>query len=219
MRTMLSCLFMLIAGGSFSQDQWKNVYTENAWAERDAWQKADEIIDWLSMTEGGGVADIGCHEGYMTLKLADVVGIGGRVYAIDIEASRLSKLSEHLRREGIQQVTVVKAEGDDTGLPAGPLDGVLILDGYHEMKNHAHILQRINMSLRPGGRLVICEAIAESRRTMPRDAQELKDEVDMSFVLEDLRIAEFEILFRKDRFIDREKIKGDKMWIIVATKR
>jgi hypothetical protein len=39
----------------------------------------------------------------------------------------------------------------------------------------------------------------------------------MNFVLEDLLRAGFTILSKKDPFVDREKIKGDIMWLIVAT--
>ena len=41
----------------------------------------------------------------------------------------------------------------------------------------------------------------------------------MNFALADLQKAGFQILYKKDRFIDREKIKGDFMWLIVATKK
>ena len=86
------------------------------------------------------------------------------------------------------------------------------------MKEHDKVLQHIWVSLKPGGRLVICEPIAEERRTLLREEQERKHELGLPFVLQDLKKAGFQILFRQDPFVDREKIKGDKMWIVVARK-
>ena len=37
--------------------------------------------------------------------------------------------------------------------------------------------------------------------------------------IEDLKRAGFVIIEQTDRFIDREKVKGDKMWVVVAEKR
>ena len=63
-------------------DSYKNVYTESAWKERDEWQKAGDIIKKMKIDGKSTVADIGCHEGYMTFKLA---GVAGKVYAVDDE--------------------------------------------------------------------------------------------------------------------------------------
>jgi hypothetical protein len=72
--------------------------------------------------------------------------------------------------------------------------------------------------LKTGGRLVICDPIADERRKLTRSEQESKHELAMVFALEDLRTAGFRIVFQKDPFIDRTKEKGDKMWVVVAVK-
>jgi ubiquinone/menaquinone biosynthesis C-methylase UbiE len=218
MKTFFLPLLWLTSLPGFAQDQWKNVYTESAWTERDSWQKADVMIKQLAIQAGNRVADVGCHEGYMTVKLSKAVGPAGLVYAVDIEQTKLDKLKMHLGTRKITNVSAVKADSDNPKLPERALDAVLILDSYHEMKEHDKILQAIKSSLRPGGRLVICEPIAEDRRALSRTEQESKHELGLSFALEDLRKAGFQIVFRQDRFVDREKIKGDKMWIVVAKK-
>jgi hypothetical protein len=48
--------------------------------------------------------------------------------------------------------------------------------------------------------------------------QEGRHELAMKYAVEDLRRAGFLIREQTDRFIDREKIKGDKMWVVVASK-
>jgi ubiquinone/menaquinone biosynthesis C-methylase UbiE len=164
------------------------------------------------------VADIGCHQGYMSFKLSKVVSTDGKVYAVDVEQNKLDKVDEYAKRNSINNVITVKGDYDDPHLQPGAFDGVLILDTYHEMDDHDEILMHVKAALKPGGRLVICEPIAESRRNLSRSEQEGRHELAMKFAVEDLRRAGFEIMEQTDRFIDREKVKGDKMWIVVASR-
>lgn len=199
------------------QNQWKDVYRESAWKERDSWQRAPELIKQLQLKSESSVADIGSHEGYMTIKLAGVVK-AGRVYAVDVNAQKLALLKEHLSARHIDNVTAVQGDYDDPKLPTGTLDGVIILDTYHEMDDHDKILQRVKEALKKNGRLVICEPIAPSRRELTRTEQEAKHEVAMAFVKEDLIKAGFTILSQQDPFVDRMEVKGDVMWMLVAQK-
>lgn len=201
-----------------AQDPWKNIYSQHAWAERDKWQKADQLIDLLNIAEGSVVADVGSHEGYMTFKLAKSVGSKGMVYAVDLEQAKLSKLQKRAEENRITQIRVVRGLPDDPKLPDNTIDAVIILDTYHEMDEHQQILQHIKASLKDGGRLLLCEPIAESRRKLSRDEQERKHELALAFALEDLRKAGFRIVYQKDDFIDRTEQKGDKMWVVVGEK-
>lgn len=211
-------LLILVHGSLLAQDPWKNIYSAHAWAERDKWQNADALIGLLEIGSGSVVADVGCHEGYMTFKLARVVGKSGTVYAVDVVAAKLEKVGERAARHTLTQVKTIKGDYDDPKLPADSLDAVIILDTYHEMDDHAEILRHIKASLKAGGRLLICEPIADSRRDLPRGAQEKKHELAMQYVLDDLRKAGFRISFQRDNFIDRSKEKGDRMWVVVAEK-
>ena len=204
---------------AIAQDQFKNVYRESAWAERDQWQRAEELIKLLNIRKGSRAADIGCHEGYMTVKLSKAAGGSGQVFAVDIDQSKLNLLKKHLEDRGINNVTLIKGDYDNPKLPANVLDGVLILDAYHEMDDHDEILQHIKTALKSGGHLVLCEPIAENRRNATRTEQERKHELGINFAIDDLNRAGFVIRYQKDRFADRTKIKGDTMWVIVATKK
>lgn len=202
-----------------AQDPWKNIYRESAWAERDSWQRADEIIEFLKIKEGSTVADIGCHEGYMTVKLSGQVKTNGVVYAVDVEQDKLDLLKKHLADRKISNVRLVKGDYDNPKLPPNSLDAAIILDTYHEMDDHDKILEHVKVSLKNGGRLILCEPIADARKKLTRAEQEKRHELGMNFALEDLKKAGFEIVYQKDPFVDRSKVKGDMMWIVVAQKK
>lgn len=215
---MKTALLLLIAYTTFAQNPYTDVYKESAWVGRDKWQKPQEIIRLMNIKAGSVVADVGCHEGYMTVKLANAVGGSGKVYAVDVEQYKLDRLKNHLEARKITNVSLVKGDYDNPKLPARSLDAVIILDTYHEMDNHDEILQHIKASLKTGGRLVICEPIADERKNLSRAEQERKHELAMKFALEDLEKAGFQIISRQENFVDRTSIKGDRMWVVVAKK-
>ncbi|HMG90531.1 MAG TPA: methyltransferase domain-containing protein [Chryseolinea sp.] len=219
MKNIALFILMLISLSVSGQDPWKNIYRESAWAERDTWQRADEIIKLLKIKSGSNVADVGCHEGYMTVKLSREVNENGKVYAVDVDQSKLDLLKKHLSERKIENVNLIKGDYDNPKLPANSLDAAIILDTYHEMDDHDKILEHLKTSLKYGGRLILCEPIGEARKKLTRAEQERKHELGMNFALEDLKKAGFEIIVQKDPFVDRSKVKGDMMWIIVAQKK
>lgn len=218
MRIQLVIIFCLSFTVCKSQDPWKNIYSQHAWAERDTWQKPDALIRLLDLEKGSAVADVGSHEGYMSFKLAQHVGEEGIVYAVDLDEAKLGKLRQRAEERKLTQIRVVKGAVDDPKLPQNSLDGVIILDTYHEMDAYEEVLQHIKASLKKDGRLVICEPIADKRRALSRSEQERKHELALQYALEDLKKAGFKIIFQQDKFIDRTPQKGDKMWVIVAGK-
>lgn len=218
LRMRLILIILLSCSVALAQDPYKNIYSSHAWKERDAWQKPGELIKLMNIQAGSQVADIGCHEGYMSYKLSKVVGDKGKVYAVDVDQSKLDKLKKSVEESATKNISVVRGEYDNPKLPDNALDAVIILDTYHEMDDHDKILEHIRAALKPGGKLLLCEPIAEQRRNLKRSEQEGKHELGMNFALDDLEKAGFKISFQKDPYIDRTKEKGDKMWVVVAVK-
>lgn len=214
----LILLFFSTSFKAFTQDPWKNVYKEDEWKQRDTWQRPNEIIKQLNITTGSKVADVGCNEGYFTIKIAQVVQNTGIVYAVDISQNKLEKLKAHLKSRQLTNVNLILGKEDNPLLPEKALDAVLIVDTYHEMDAHEEMLRHIHQSLKPDGRLVLCEPIADERKTLLREQQERSHELDIKFALADLKKAGFKILFQQESYIDRRTEKGDTMWLIVAEK-
>src|SRR6186713_1531595 len=141
-------LLSILPNATFAQDPWKDIYKESAWEQRDTWQRADAIIQKLNIKVGSQVADVGCHEGYFTIKLSRVVAKDGKVYAVDISRDKIEKLKKHLEDRKIENVAAIVGEENNPHLPALSLDAVLIVDTYHEMDAHQQILQSIKEALK-----------------------------------------------------------------------
>jgi SAM-dependent methyltransferase len=198
--------------------QYNNIYVESAWEKRDKWQHPEWIIEAMQAVSGKHVADIGCHEGYMTVKLAKAVGSRGKVFAVDIDGYKLDKLRIYLKEKGYSNVQLITADNDNPKTPGNTLDAILILDTYHEIDDYETVLNHLKKSLKSDGRLVIIEPVADERKDWSRKKQTDKHEIAIRYVKEELKEAGFIIIDQKDMFLDRTKEKGDKLWLLVAMK-
>ena len=124
-------------------------------ADRDAWQKPDEVIAALKLAPDAVVADIGAATGYFPVRIARAVP-QGRVYGVDIEPSMVEYLSARATKEGLENLHAVLGTPDDPKLPES-VDLVLVVDTYHHIENRPAYFQRLGSQLKPGGRLAIVD--------------------------------------------------------------
>jgi ubiquinone/menaquinone biosynthesis C-methylase UbiE len=125
--------------------------------EREAEEEPDRALDAVGVAKNQVVADVGCGNGYFTWRLAERVGKGGKVYAVDIQPGMLQQLRRNLDARGISNVTPVLGTLDDPRLPESTLDLILLVDVYHEFSEPQKMLAAMRKALKPDGRLVLLE--------------------------------------------------------------
>ena len=170
---------------------------------RESWQRVDDIFRALGAKPGAVIADVGAGPGFFTERLARAVGAAGRVLAVDIDANTLRRLQDRIRADGLTNVETILGQPDDPKLPAGTLDGALIVNAYHEMVDYNAMLTRIRAALKPSGHLVIVEPIADARRDGARSAQTRQHEIAPQFVQQEARAAGFRVVGLEDPFVQR----------------
>src|SRR5688500_20370911 len=124
---------------------------------RDDWQRAPDIFAALGATAGSRIADLGAGEGWLTLRLAKQVGRDGRVFASDLDLMALRRLAETIAKDTLRNVEIVLAEDDDPRLPLESLDGVVIVNAYHEVTKRVAVLDGDKRALAPGAKRVIVD--------------------------------------------------------------
>jgi SAM-dependent methyltransferase len=103
---------------------------------------------------GGRWADLGAGEGAFTSALAELLGPGARITAVDRDAGALRSLGR-LRFPG---VAITTSAADFTrGLDLSDLDGIVMANSLHFVGDKAPVLESVRLMLRPGGKLVIVE--------------------------------------------------------------
>lgn len=107
---------------------------------RDPNRRPDRVLDFFDIKRGMRVADLMAGDGYFTEILARAVGPGGHVYcqntAIPLRVFADEPLSARLARleeGGVENVTRLDREFDDSGLPEG-LDAAILIRFYHDFE-------------------------------------------------------------------------------------
>src|SRR5260221_11420561 len=140
-------------------------YSGASWLVRESREREEEcgtMLKALHLKPGQTVCDMGCGNGFYTLKLAKIVGEKGQVLAVDIQPEMLSLLNERAKEEKLANIKPVLGTPVDPNLPEGKIDLILCVDVYHEFSNPEEMLALMRKSLKPGGRIALVEFRAEA---------------------------------------------------------
>jgi SAM-dependent methyltransferase len=112
------------------------------------------LIDKGVTERGGRWADLGSGEGAFTLALADLLGPGSHITAIDRDAGAL----RHVERDRFPGVEIETRAADFTRpLALSNLDGIVMANSLHFVRDRAPVLESVRELLRPGGTLIVVE--------------------------------------------------------------
>jgi ubiquinone/menaquinone biosynthesis C-methylase UbiE len=139
-------------------------YSGAAWLTRESRQREEDckmLLAALKLEPGDTVCDLGCGNGFYSLKVARMVGERGRVLAIDIQREMLELLKDRAAAEKIANIEPILGTTVDPKLPAGSVDLLLLVDVYHEFDHPEEMLAAIRQSLKPTGRVALAEFRAE----------------------------------------------------------
>jgi predicted methyltransferase len=176
-------------------------------------QEIERTIELLGLKAGEAVAEIGAGDGQFSLRFAEVVGPNGRVYANELDADDVARIRRSAERADLDNLVAVRGAVDDTKLPDGCCDAMMMRRVYHMMTNPVPMSESFFRALKPGGRLAILEGdpepgrrnadgVPSNRSGMGIDPQIVIDELaDVGFVfdrhVEDWSGADYALLFHK----------------------
>jgi SAM-dependent methyltransferase len=91
------------------------------------------------------------------MALADLLGSGAHITAVDRDAGALGRLAAEMgRRFPTTRVETLAADFRKT-LPLAGLDGVVMANSLHFVRDKQPVLASVKAMLRPGGRLIVVE--------------------------------------------------------------
>lgn len=167
--------------------------------ESDFWVAQDGaamlIAPLVDPQPGWRIWDVCAAPGGKALHLAGLTGNQAKILATDVNPSRLNRLREQVKKNGIRGLTVLELNAIDQDPPpdAGPFDAILLdapCSGWGTFRRHpdlrwrlrpadmsrfgaqaARLLERIQRHLRPGGVLVYstCTLSPEENRDVVMD--------------------------------------------------
>lgn len=106
---------------------------------------------------GGIWADLGSGSGAFTLALADLLGPTAHIYAVDKDKSALRELENAMQTRFPATIIHPLVADFTRRLDLPLLDGVVMANSLHFVREKKTVLQLVHSYLRPGGRLLLVE--------------------------------------------------------------
>jgi cyclopropane fatty-acyl-phospholipid synthase-like methyltransferase len=141
-------------------------FTGAEWLTRESRQREEDcktMLAELGVKKGNVVCDLGCGNGFYSLKLAEMVGNEGKIIAVDIQPEMLEMLRKRAG-DSVKNIETVVCTEDDPKVAQESVDLVLMVDVYHELSKPAEVLGHVRKSLKKGGRVALVEFRGEDEK-------------------------------------------------------
>jgi len=164
-------------------------------------EEGEQLAEVMHLRPGMVVADVGAGDGEWSEKLAGFVGEEGRVYATEINDDDVEKLRKRFSKAEHSNVAAVLGRVDDTGLPEGCCDVVLLRMVYHHFTEPEKMRRSLYRSLRPGGLLVVVDISPQKGwRKLPGVPERGGHGIPPEELVEELTTDCFHLVERRDEW-------------------
>ena len=166
----------------------KQFAQERASAELDA----PKLSTTLELKPGMTVADVGAGFGAMTVALASRDKTL-KVIATDIGERQLAVIRDYVKREGLENVTVLESGAASANLPDACCDAIFLRLVYHHITDVAPFNRSLFAALKPGGRLAIIDSAPDKGSALPKGVPADREGhgIRSSIVVDELKAAGF----------------------------
>lgn len=124
-------------------------------AIRDILFPVGKRFDQFGIDKGFIVVDFGCGPGSYLEKASQLVGEGGKVYAVDVHPLAIKSIKERARRKNLENVVPVLSTGYPVDIDSHSADVIYALDMFHHVKDAGSFLEELHRLLKPSGTLFI----------------------------------------------------------------
>src|SRR2546426_570205 len=131
------------------------------------------------------------------------------------EKYAIPKLKELVQKQSLTNIAVISSQPADPNLTVESLDAALFVNAYHEVEPYREMLAHVLAALKPGGRLVVVDNMPHKTKSRPRSDQAKNHVLAPEVAEPEFIAAGFEIVARRDDFVDRPDDE-DAKWIIVC---
>jgi ubiquinone/menaquinone biosynthesis C-methylase UbiE len=95
--------------------------------------------------------DLGCGSGTFTKALVALLGEGSKIFAIDKEMQQFNDVGIN------NEIEFIKLDFLREQLPVFNLDGILMANALHYVKDKTHFIGTLKKHLKPNGQMIIVE--------------------------------------------------------------
>ena len=168
---------------------------ENTRVEKE--KQPEKVLNILGIKQGEIIADVGAGTGFYTFRIADRVGIEGKIYAVEIEDELLDYIRTKMNKNKITNIIPIKSSDSGPNLP--PLancDKIIISNSYYYFKDPVMFMKNTLKALKPGGMVAIIDL--DEAKIYKGNSKQRKKLSLPSEVIEDMKSAGLEFVESHD---------------------
>jgi ubiquinone/menaquinone biosynthesis C-methylase UbiE len=121
------------------------------------WLQNPNAIVAPFVKEGMTVLDMGCGPGFFSVELAKLVGVTGKVIAVDLQEGMLQKVRNKVRGTALEErITLVKCDAKNVNVSTC-VDFILVFYMAHEVPDKVSLFRQLRAVLNAGGCLLLVE--------------------------------------------------------------
>lgn len=121
----------------------------------------------IGLSRGDTVLDVACGPGNFSREFARVVGPDGLVVGLDGSRSMLERGAADLRRSGLDNLALVRADATRLPFRDDAFDGVCCFAAIHLFADPFAGLDEMTRVLRPGGRIALMASVRRQLTARP----------------------------------------------------
>jgi len=117
---------------------------------RDIFAPRKKVLDEVGIDPGAHVLDYGCGPGGYVAAVAELVGVSGMIYALDLHPLATQMVENIASKRQLKNVKTICSDCK-TGLPDGGVDVVLLYDTLHALGDADAVLKELHRVLKQDG--------------------------------------------------------------------
>lgn len=168
---------------------------------------AEEVLKATGLKKGDIFLDAGCGDGYISIEASNIVGIHGKIFALDVYPESIETVRKEIKKRDLNNIEAIVADVTNIiPLDENSVDSVLmanVLHGFVEGGEVSEVMANIVKVLKPEGIFNVIEfRKVESNRGPPFNVRLSPDEVvgileDYGFdVVDNYEIGEYHYIVR-----------------------
>jgi 2-polyprenyl-3-methyl-5-hydroxy-6-metoxy-1,4-benzoquinol methylase len=156
-------------------------------ADRNEWQKPDEVIRFLGDLKNKTIIDIGAGTGYFEFKMNEP---SAKIIAADVDERFIKYIDERIVSEKKMNIASRKAEYEKPPVTEQEADIVFMVDVYHHIENRKDYFSMVKKGLKPNGEMVIVDfKKGDFEHGPPNDMK-----IEPQIVINEMKLAGFNLV-------------------------